>query len=591
MLGEITSIGDNTISVKLNIEKDKRSGIVNNHLIFTYNNDIIVGEVITIDNDCANVLLVGEINNNTFIPGTIKKPDLTSSIRLINDEELKLLIGIENNKSEEYFYLGKTNIYNNYPIYVKYNDFFSNHFSIFGNSGSGKSCSIARIIQNVFSKINPIAYKSNMIIFDVYGEYNTAFKDINKTYPNISSKIYTTDLNSSEHTLINIPFHLLGLDDIALLLDATEPSQLPILKKALLLANIFNKVEEESIKYKNDIIARTIQQILYSGKSGSQIRDQILAILSTYNTTELNAETKISQPGYIRTFKQCLIVDSNGKINEMQLVGDFINQFIDDNLDYNTNIINKSYSIQDFEMALEFALISEGVLKSDKIYDLTNLLRVRLNSISTSTSSKFFECDNYISKEEYIRGLLTNFDGKKAQILNFNMNYVDDRFAKVLVKIYSKMFFDYCTSLKNRATFPFHIIVEEAHRYIQNDNDTYLLGYNIFDRIAKEGRKYGVILGLISQRPSELSETAISQCTNFLVLRMLHPKDLEYVEDMIPDITSEITKKLKTLQKGCAIGFGSSFRIPVLIKFDLPNPMPQSTNCDIMSSWFVNLNK
>ena len=591
MLGEITSIGDNTISVKLNIEKDKRSGIVNNHLIFTYNNDIIVGEVITIDNDCANVLLVGEINNNTFIPGTIKKPDLTSSIRLINDEELKLLIGIENNKSEEYFYLGKTNIYNNYPIYVKYNDFFSNHFSIFGNSGSGKSCSIARIIQNVFSKINPIAYKSNMIIFDVYGEYNTAFKDINKTYPNISSKIYTTDLNSSEHKLINIPFHLLGLDDIALLLDATEPSQLPILKKALLLANIFNKVEEESIKYKNDIIARTIQQILYSGKSGSQIRDQILAILSTYNTTELNAETKISQPGYIRTFKQCLIVDSNGKINEMQLVGDFINQFIDDNLDYNTNIINKSYSIQDFEMALEFALISEGVLKSDKIYDLTNLLRVRLNSISTSTSSKFFECDNYISKEEYIRGLLTNFDGKKAQILNFNMNYVDDRFAKVLVKIYSKMFFDYCTSLKNRATFPFHIVVEEAHRYIQNDNDTYLLGYNIFDRIAKEGRKYGVILGLISQRPSELSETAISQCTNFLVLRMLHPKDLEYVEDMIPDITSEITKKLKTLQKGCAIGFGSSFRIPVLIKFDLPNPMPQSTNCDIMSSWFVNLNK
>ena len=71
--------------------------------------------------------------------------------------------------------------------------------------------------------------------------------------------------------------------------------------------------------------------------------------------------------------------------------------------------------------------------------------------------------------------------------------------------------------MKNRATLPFHIILEEAHRYVQNDNDKFLLGYNIFERITKEGRKYGVILGLISQRPSELSETSLSQCNNFLI--------------------------------------------------------------------------
>ena len=114
-------------------------------------------------------------------------------------------------------------------------------------------------------------------------------------------------------------------------------------------------------------------------------------------------------------------------------------------------------------------------------------------------------------------------NGRKAHIINFNINYVDDRFAKIITKIYSKLLFDYAKNLKQRATLPFHIILEEAHRYVQNDNDVNLLGYNIFDRITKEGRKYGVLLGLISQRPSDLSETSISQCSNFLIFKMLHP--------------------------------------------------------------------
>ena len=289
--------------------------------------------------------------------------------------------------------------------------------------------------------------------------------------------------------------------------------------------------------------------------------------------------------------KQCLIIDSSGKINEMQLVSDFIKSFIDDNLELNVPTESYPYTLENFEEALEFALISEGILKSDKIYDQTNLLRVRMQSLINSEERKFFETGNYVSKEEYIKRLLTTKDGKKAQILNFNMNYIDDRLAKVIVKIYSKMLFDFSTKLKNRASFPFHIIVEEAHRYIQNDDlDTKLLGYNIFDRIAKEGRKYGVILGLISQRPSELSETALSQCSNFLVFRMLHPKDLAYVEQMVPDITTEIAKKLKTLQIGTCIGFGSSFKIPIIIRVQLPMPMPASSNCDIMETWFLNLN-
>jgi DNA helicase HerA-like ATPase len=148
------------------------------------------------------------------------------------------------------------------------------------------------------------------------------------------------------------------------------------------------------------------------------------------------------------------------------------------------------------------------------------------------------------------------------------------------------MVFEVAVNNENRGTFPFHIIIEEAHRYVQKDIDSELLGYNIFDRITKEGRKYGVVLGLITQRPSELSETSISQCSNFIVLRTLHPKDLQYIKEMVPNVTDEVLTVLKTLQPGSAIAFGSAFKVPVSVKIDRPNPGPYSHNSDVAKIWY-----
>ena len=178
----------------------------------------------------------------------------------------------------------------------------------------------------------------------------------------------------------------------------------------------------------------------------------------------------------------------------------------------------------------------------------------------------------------------------KAQIINFNINYVDDRFAKILTKIYSRILFDYAKNMEARASMPIHIILEEAHRYVQNDNDIKIIGYNIFDRIAKEGRKYGVLLGFISQRPSDLSETAVSQCSNFLIFKMMHPKDVGYIRDMVPNITDEIVKRLKILQPGNCVAFGTAFKVPVLIKMNTPSPPPSSDSCDVSANWFNDVN-
>ena len=327
--------------------------------------------------------------------------------------------------------------------------------------------------------------------------------------------------------------------------------------------------------------------ILKSGKDSIKIRDQITAVLSTFNTELLNLESKIIQPGYVRTLKQCIYVDNNGKMQEMELVVNFISTFIVEGLELNAPRGDVMYDLKDLENALDFALISEGILKSDKVFDYANILSVRLHSLANSSYQEYFKYDKMVNRGSYISDLLTTKEGKKVQLIDFNINYVDDRMAKAITKIISKILFDYSVNNDIRGKTPFHIIIEEAHRYVQNDKDAELLGYNIFDRITKEGRKYGILLGLITQRPSELSDTSISQCSNFIILRTLHPKDLQYIKEMVPNVSDEILAILKTLQPGCAIAFGSAFKVPVSLKMERPNPEPYSSNSDVAKIWYA----
>ena len=91
---------------------------------------------------------------------------------------------------------------------------------------------------------------------------------------------------------------------------------------------------------------------------------------------------------------------------------------------------------------------------------------------------------------------------------------------------------------------------------------------------------------MISQRPSEISETAISQCTNFMVFRMQHPKDLAYIKEMVPNVTEEIVDRFKVLQPGNCMAFGVAFKLPLQIKLDMPNPTPLSQSIDVSTSWY-----
>lgn len=589
-IGTIEEIIDNSVTIRLAININEQPNLVNLHVIFEDGtNRKVVAEIANVNQTRMIANIVGEINNGVFIPGSSSKPSFKSRVRIINLEELELLFGKQETSFGETNF-GTSNIYNGYRINVSINDFFSNHFAILGNTGSGKSCTLASIIQKLYTSSSAVPVNSSLFFFDAYGEYTNSFSGLHAKNPNIYYKTYTTNLVDPDTEILRIPIWLLDVDDLALLLDVDNPSQLPIIEKSLKLVPILTGTSENVIKRKNDIIARALQDILLSGNDSTKIRDQVMGILTKFNTPTLNLETQIVQPGYTRTLKQCLYVDKTGKMQEIELVVEFIRGYIiESEVEIDPNELNPFYTLNDLELATEFALISEGILKSDRVFDTANVISVRLHTLATTEAKNYFSYPSYVTRDQYIDSLLTDSaTGKKVQIINFNINYIDDRLAKVITKILSRMLFLKASTTIPRGSRAYHIIIEEAHRYVQHDSDNEILGYNIFERITKEGRKYGVFLGLITQRPSELSDTCISQCSNFVVLRTLHPIDLKYIKEMVPNVSSEIVLQLKNLKPGNCIAFGSAFKVPTSMYIDLPNPRPLSNNVDLEKVWYTN---
>ena len=587
MIGTISEIVDNNVFIKLSIDIAKQPNLVGLHVVFDDGKKYVVGEVANTNRETMTVNIVGEIKDGYFVPGSSQKPSFSSNPRLIKTEELAILLGEQETKHGQSNF-GTSNVYEGYKINVAINEFFNAHFCILGNSGSGKSCTVASILQKLFVSSPTPPTSAGLFFFDAYGEYTNAFSKLHEHSSSLNYKAYTTNLDEPEGELLRLPIWLLDVDDLALLLDVTTPAQLPILEKTLKLVPILTGNGESVIKKKNDIIARALQDILLSGNDSTKIRDQVIGVLTKFNTETLSLNSQIVQPGYTRTLKQCLFVDKTGKMQEMELVVEFVRGYIqDETTDVKPEEMNPHYSLSDLELAMEFALISEGILKSDKVFDYANVISVRLHTLVTSPNAAYFSYPNYVTLDQYLDDLQTSREtGGRCQIVNFNVNYIDDRLAKVFTKVLSRMLFKKSSSIKPRGSRAFHIIIEEAHRYVQHDGDVKLLGYNIFERIAKEGRKYGMFLGLITQRPSELSDTCVSQCMNFVILRTLHPIDLEYIRTMVPNVTSEIVLQLKNLKPGNCIAFGSAFKVPTQLYVDLPDPRPLSNNVNLENVWY-----
>ena len=584
MFEKILYIGDQDASIALNEELVGKEDIINMPLVLEQEDRTILAEVKEMDRKEAKVKLLGEIKDGKFIAGVLRKPSLSANIRALSIEELYLIVGEEKYGN---LHMGISPFYSESNVYAPMNSLFSNHLAIFGNSGSGKSCGTARFLQNIFTSPNFVPYKSNFFLFDASGEYYTAFSNLTTINPNYHYRFITTgDLYKKEGEILSLPIWLLDSYDLSLLLDVHNHTAISILDKTLKLARIFAESTDIGTGYKNHLIASAIMNVLYTNQPSASKRDEIFSILNTCKTAEFSRESVLKGVGYTRQLQECFLIDSNGQFAERVLLTEYVSSFIDRSYENKEADTIRHYTLEDLEKALNFTLISEGWLRNENVYADAVTLKVKLHELVVGGAARFFDSEKFVTENQYISDLVVA-KNQKYQIVNFNLEDIEDKMASAIVKIISKMVFEFSKKLE-RGSFPFNLLIEEAHRYVKKDKDEELLGYNVFERIAKEGRKYGVILSLISQRPVDISETVISQCSNFIIFKMSHPRDIEYITKMIPNITEDIIEKQKGLQVGNCLSFGSAFKVPLIIRVALPDPMPLSGNANVVEKWTVN---
>ena len=582
MFKEIKAISKNYAIVRF--EGMGSEDLLNYNVVFEEENKRILGEIEEVNGNDITITFLGEFVNGRFLSGIIRKPSFTAKVRMINKEELGELVGDNNDRS---MILGLAPLYNDYPIKIDIDAMWSNHSAILGNTGSGKTYGVARLVQNLFLMKGRIPFNSNIFIFNNTNEYDNAFRSINSYNVNFNYKMYTTSFDYKDAELVRIPLWLLSVDDYANLLDVTSYTQLSVIERMLGFVSAFAKDDAEATRYKNHLIAKAIISVMYSNQTPARIRDQIFTVLNDCHTAELNLDVMVPGVGYERQFRKCFDLDSKGEFVERILVTGYIQQFVDNNTKWKEEYEPVFFTLDDLEVALSFTLISEGLLLNEKSYGEGMALKVKLHTINNSSLGQFFKYDNFINVNQFINNLIMVGTNKRAQIINFVLEGVDDRFAKTLVKIYSRILFRFTKGLPNRGSMPIHIMLEEAHRYVQKDTDNSILGYNIFERIAKEGRKFGLVLDLITQRPTELSETVISQCSNFLIFKINHPTDMEYIRKMVPNISNDVIEKQKSLQSGTCVAFGNMMKIPLIVKMEKPNPEPMSSNASIFDKWII----
>ncbi|MEF3074497.1 DUF87 domain-containing protein [Methylobacter sp. Wu1] len=190
---------------------------------------------------------------------------------------------------------------------------------------------------------------------------------------------------------------------------------------------------------------------------------------------------------------------------------------------------------------------------------------------------------------ESMSDLLRQFVGlgdKKANITVVDLSSVPTDVRPAVSAQVGRLAYEFNYWNPRRRDFPITLICEEAHAYIPREKNGPFEGTKrMMERIAKEGRKYGVSIGVVSQRPTELSETMLSQCSSFICLRTTNPDDQAYIRGLVPEAEGDLTDILTSLGRGEALVLGEAAPLPTRVQIYRPNPEPKSNDVDYFTSW------
>jgi hypothetical protein len=641
-IGKIISVNYNQFKVKVSSEIRGNSINLNGDIYYFGNigsylkstnavGETIVSEVISIfDNDLQFNEKAFDIEGNRELLlkpiGTISRdhkfnlgvgvfPSLYSNVGIITYKDMEVILGVKINTGKEInqihqsFSLGKSKSLINYPIDININKFFNIHSAVLGNSGSGKSNTIAHIIQEIHKKQSNSALGSRILIFDVNGEYQNAFKG--SPDGSIKVKLYKPNINKSDKTFtpFYLPHFLMSIDEWSAFLLATEATQRPFWDKVLQETYIFYKMLSSdadeianSVDYLRYKVCTLILNIIRQADSATTNMTTASSIISSIQSlidrdeqlTAVSKEKGLDQD-FIKLKKACFIDFGINKGDLESAVNNVINKI--DQINVNKVIDSKLVHGEYFDyrflrIAANLSLLEEDSRGNKRIREYTSTMLTRLDYFLENTNCEFMR-DRANDSIKDVKSFLSDFwdmddnNIHQTQMVIIDTSELSPDSLETLTSVTSRLIFEERKKYMNheRRQNPIHLILDEAHRYIKKDYK-YVFKENVFEKIAREGRKYSLYLLVSSQRPSELSETVLSQCANFIIHRIQNEVDMRYVYAVLPFFSEDFVNKIKQSVPGEALVFGNCVSMPLHVKIHEAKPAPDSENCKISEEWF-----
>lgn len=437
---------------------------------------------------------------------------------------------------------------------VNGNKFFNKHIAIVGSTGSGKSHTLSSIIQKAVStKDGDFSLNnSHVIIFDIHSEYKSAFPNAN--FIDISN--------------LALPYWLLNSEELEeILLDTGERDNYN-------QSSVFRKLVTENKKKHNP----SLTKVFYDTPLFFDITEVQNALYNLKNETKnskASSRYMIVDDSYTCT-DSSTTVDSGILLSEEEKISKYFKNEFQFHPTKNQNVTKGDYA--------------EGTLDKFFVRFQEKINQDRLSFLFGSEAKT-------ISFEKTLENLLGYKTDNNSNITVIDLSGVPFEVLSITVSLISRLIFEHgyfykrlrCTSNpseKINNDIPILLVYEEAHKYVPNSELVkYRSSKKSIERIAKEGRKYGVTLLLASQRPSEISETIFSQCNNFIAMRLTNPVDQGYVKKLLPDSLGSLVDKMTSLKQGEAILVGESIILPSIVKIDRCDPQPSSNDIPYWELW------
>lgn len=594
--------------------------------------------------------MIGTINNdNQYIQGVYNFPILDNPVCYVPRKDLEIIFDYKAKESDidlkkdYYLSIGSSPIFSEFDIKINPDKFFNKHVAVLGNTGSGKSSTIASIFQSMFKgefKTKDGLKKvtdAHVVIFDTNGEYRDAFQFEDEE---LSSRVNTFTIQTDG---LKVPYWFMNYEDFDYLFEPAQQTQAPIFKNSISLAKNTKTVSDithEADTKNNPIRGNYVKRIinLLAEASDFKLKKFIKEELEhdkayiANKLPELNEHLlKLEQAGarlvqdrqywngsldkdileevYIALTKYNVeqTSDNVSQENEKQNINidlpiyfqfkDLYEKYMDDaikELDYSEGKYKEFISSLKLRLSSYYNDERIGTPFMLNSNNIDNALHHYLEYILGISIEKN---DNVFSKYRYNESSVQKPE-QKSQITIIDMSLLPFEVLENITGLIGRLILEFVQRIEKvdeyknfRGEYPINIVLEEAQNYIpqlDRKNDRVSISKRVFERIAREGRKYGLSLILSSQRPAELSKTILSQCNSFIVHRLQNPEDQNYVKQLVSSANSDILNQLPILPQQHAIFMGDAVRSPTQVRLNDVDPRPDSGDPEFLSRWLGN---